>query len=107
MRNTEPISLTIRQAVPDVREAVEAILARQMGGFLAQYPLTDLSSDLLCYERLVRAGFSSNAIFHVGPEARFRAWEVLDPEGASREAYRNWLLAARKVPVHASYFARQ
>lgn len=86
-----PPKLQILPASPEVREAISRIFAAQMGKVLARFPLNDLADESLCFERLHGAGFASGSIFHTIQQARYRAWELIEPERANPERQRSYL----------------
>lgn len=92
----------ITTADADVKSAVKDLLARQMAAVLAQFPRVDLEDEELCNGRLMEAGFSSLIVLNVSPEARYQAWEILEPHLANRDAYRLWLARNAHVPAPAS-----
>lgn len=97
-----PAIVIIQPAPPDIRQAVSAIIARHMGEVLSRFPVADLACETLCDGRLLDAGFSAGTVFHMGPEARFTAWQMLRPDEACRDTFNRAVIATPYGPIQVA-----
>lgn len=107
MQKTTSNEIVFRRADDALKEELSALIVERMAEILKRFPVEELRDDQACYGRLLTAGFGATTIFHLSSEARYRAWAAIRPREACRDAYGNWLISARKIPVPSSYQARQ